>query len=78
MDKSKFPPFSLTRLLRTVSAAQPGERAELLIDLPNPTQVKDFAFLKDKALTVQRYAHDVFYEGLRNSGLAKLNLTGGD
>ena len=78
MDKPKFPPFSLTRLLRTVFAPKPGERVALLIDLPDPRMAKNFTFLKDDTLTIQRYAYDVFYEGLRNGGLAELNLIGGD
>jgi aminopeptidase len=78
MDNQPFPPFSLTRLLATVFAPKPGERVALLIDLPDPRAVKDFAFLKDRALTIQRHAHDVFYLGLKNGGLAELKLTGGD
>src|SRR5271155_976370 len=78
MDKKSFPPFNLTRLLTTVFAPKPGERVALLIDLPDPRAVKDFAFLKDRALTIQRHAHDVFYEGLKKGGLAELQLTGGD
>ncbi|MFN0068966.1 MAG: hypothetical protein ACKVYV_15175 [Limisphaerales bacterium] len=79
MDKYReFPPFSLTRLLRTVFHPKVGERVALLIDLPDPTQVKDFAFLKDESLTIQRHAHDVFYRGLKDGGLAELGLTGGD
>src|ERR1700677_3344010 len=78
MDKKMFPPFSLTRLLQTVFAPKPGERVAILIDLPDPRAVKDFRFLDDKSLGVQRLAHDVFYDGLKNGGLAALNLTGGD
>lgn len=73
-----FPPFSLTRLLNTVFAPKPGQRVAILIDLADPREVKDFAFLKDPQLTIQRHAHDVFYRGLKNGGLAELNLTGGD
>jgi aminopeptidase len=78
MDKLAFPPFSLTRLLTTVFAPKPGERVAILIDLPDPRAVKDFAFLKDSSLTIQRHAHDVFYQGLKNGGLAEMKLTGGD
>jgi aminopeptidase len=78
MDQAKFPPFSLVRLLRTVFAPEPGERVAILIDLPNPKDVKDFAFLKDARLTIQRHAYEVFYQGLKNGGLAELKLTGGD
>jgi aminopeptidase len=78
MDKPKFPPFSLTRLLRTVFAPKSAERIAVLIDLPVPEQVKGFAFLKDDQFTIQRKAHDVFYQGLKQGGLTKLNLQGGD
>ena len=71
MDKQKFPPFSLTRLLNTVFAPKPGERVAILIDLADPAQVKDFAFLKDDKLTIQRKAYDVFYQGLKNGGLGR-------
>src|SRR5277367_4111936 len=62
MDKNSFPPFSLTRLLTTVFAPKPGERVAILIDLPDPRTVRDFSFLKDPALSIQRYAHDVFFD----------------
>jgi hypothetical protein len=78
MDKTLFPPFSLTRLLKTVFAPKPGERVAIFIDLPDPRGVKDFAFLHDPGLTIQRQAHDVFYQGLKNGGLAELGLSGGD
>src|ERR1700722_17323714 len=78
MDKHSFPPFSLTRLLKTVFAPKPGERVAILIDLPDPRGIKDFAFLKDQSLTIQRHAYDVFHQGLKNGGLADLQLTGGD
>lgn len=78
MDNRHFPPFSLTRLLRTVFAPKPGERVAVFIDLPDPRGVKDFAFLQDKNLSIQRLAHDIFYQGLKKAGLAELGLKGGD
>jgi len=78
MDTRQFPPFSLTRLLNTVFAPKPGERVAIFIDLPEPRGVKDFAFLQDKSLTIQRLAHDVFYQGLKEGGLKELGLEGGD
>ncbi|MEW6302204.1 MAG: hypothetical protein AB1705_01960 [Verrucomicrobiota bacterium] len=80
MDKPlpNFPPFSLTRLLTTVFAPKAGEKIAILIDLKDPRGIKNFAFLKDAALTIQRYAHDVFFQGLKNGGLAELQLQGGD
>jgi hypothetical protein len=78
MDQKHFPPFSLTRLLGTVFAPKPGERVAIFIDLPDPRGVRDFAFLNDPSLTIQRCAYDVFYQGLKNGGLAELGLVGGD
>src|SRR5258708_15398030 len=73
-----FPPFSLTRLLKTVFNPNSGERVAILIDLEDPHQVKDFAFLKNPDLTIQRHAYEVFYEGLKKSVLKELGLTGGE
>ena len=73
-----FPPFDLTRLLKTVFEPQKGERTCVLIDLDDPAQVKDFAFLQNPALTVQKYAHDIFYQGLNNGVGRELGLTGGE
>ncbi len=73
-----FPPFNLARLLKTVFEPEPGERIGILIDLPNPRQIERFAFLADSALTIQRHAHDIFYQGLKNGVLAELKLQGGD
>jgi hypothetical protein len=78
MDKQNFPPFNLVRLLKTVFAPKPGERIAILIDLPETSAIRDFAFLQQGSLTIQRHAHDVFYQGLRQGGLAELHLTGGD
>lgn len=73
-----FPKFSLSRLLKTVFEPKPGQRIGILIDLADPRQITDFAFLKDGALTIQRHAHDVFYQGLKNGVLAELGLAGGE
>ncbi len=73
-----FPSFSLSRLLKTVFRPRAGERVALLIDLPNPREINDFAFLKDSSRTTQRLAYEVFYNGLRNGVLDDLKLTGGD
>jgi aminopeptidase len=78
MSLKQFPPFNLSGLLRTVFAPNPGERIALLIDLPDPRQIKKFAFLKERDLSIQRQAHDVFYQGLKNGVLSELNLRGGD
>jgi aminopeptidase len=78
IDTTRFKPFSLSRLLRTVFAPKPGERIAILIDLPDPREVAGFAFLQDKGLTIQRHAHDVFYHGLKQGVLDELKLKGGD
>lgn len=73
-----FPPFSLSRLLKTVFAPKAGERVCILIDLEDPRQVKDFAFLQNPDLSIQRNAYEVFYQGLKNGVLAELGLGGGE
>src|ERR1700751_5453844 len=73
-----FPPFSLARLLKTVFNPKVGEKVAILIDLEDPRQVKDFAFLKNPALTIQRHAYEVFYQGLQKGGLKEMRMTGGD
>ncbi len=73
-----FPKFSLSRLLTTVFAPGGGERVCILIDLIDPAQAKDWAFLDDSSLTIQRIAHDVFYQRLQGGVLEKLNLRGGE
>ncbi len=77
-NHKSFPPFDLTRLLRTVFEHQKGERTCVLIDLDDPMLVKDFGFLKNPSLTVQKYAHDIFFQGLNNGAGRELGLTGGE
>jgi aminopeptidase len=72
-----FPAFSLSRLLRTVFEPDAGARVAILIDLDEPQQIKDFGFLQNPQLTIQRHAYDVFYQGLKNGVLAELGLEGG-
>lgn len=74
----QFPPFSLTRLLRTVFAPNGGERVCILVDLADPRDITGFRFLQNPVLTIQRHAHDVFYQGLKNGALAEMNLRGGE
>ncbi len=73
-----FPPFSLSRLLRTIFDPQKGERVCILIDLDDPREARGFKFLEDTALTIQRKAHDVFYQGLRGGVLFEFGLEGGE
>jgi aminopeptidase len=74
----EFPPFSLTRLLRTVFTPNGGERVCILIDLADPRDITDFRFLQNPNLTIQRHAYNVFYQGLKNGALAEMNLKGGE
>lgn len=73
-----FPPFSLTRLLRTTFQPQGGERVCILIDLDDPTQIKNHAYLERNDLTVQHHAYHSFYQALHNGTMKELGLTGGD
>lgn len=73
-----FPEFSLTRLLRTVFTPTEGARVCILIDLPNPALMKDYAFLSNAQFTIQRNAHEVFYKGLQNGGLSEMGMSGGE
>jgi aminopeptidase len=74
----EFPAFSLTRLLRTCFGQGNGERLCILIDLPDPAEVKDYAFLGNPRLSIQNYGYQVFYQGLKAGALAELNFTGGE
>ncbi len=73
-----FPPFSLARLLRTVFDPHTNERVAILIDLPDPHSMKNYAFLADPKLTIQKIAHDTFQQGLKNGVLVELGLSGGE
>jgi aminopeptidase len=73
-----FPPFDLSRLLRTVFQPDAGEKVAILIDLDDPRDVQDFRFLKNPDLTIQKHAYEVFYLGLKSRVLKELDLTGGD
>jgi len=73
-----FPPFSLERLLKTTFGPRAGQRICILIDLENPADIRDFAFLKDPALTIQRHAIESFHKVLHGGVMASLGLTGGE
>ena len=73
-----FPPFSIRRLLETVFEPKAGERVAILIDLEDPSQIVDLAFLEDESLTVQKYAYTTFYKAFQNGELEELGLRGGD
>jgi hypothetical protein len=73
----EFPPFNLTRLLRTVFAPKAGERVCILIDLDDPREAAGYRFLENPELTIQRHACEVFQRGLQERTLRELGLTGG-
>lgn len=73
-----YPPFSLKRLMKTCFGEGQGEKLCILIDLPNPQDIKDFKFLHDETLSIQNYGYEVFYKGFQNGGLEELNYTGGE
>jgi hypothetical protein len=59
-------------------APKPGERVAILIDLADPHAMKDYAFLADPKLTIQRIARETFQQGLKSSEMAALGLRGGE
>jgi aminopeptidase len=74
-----FPAFSLTRLLGTVFDPTRGCRVCILTDFPEPAAlIKDFSFLGQPGFEVQKKAHEVFYEGLKNGAMKELEMTGGE
>lgn len=77
-NEETFPPFSLHQLMTTCFGEASGERLCILIDLPNPEDMKDFAFLKDESLSIQNYGYEVFYRGFQDGALEVLNYTGGE
>ena len=77
-SQRNFKKFSLTRLLKTCFGEGNGEKVCVLIDLPDPQNVKDFAFLYDETLSIQNYGHEVFYKGFKNGALEEMNWTGGE
>lgn len=74
----EFPPFDLKRLLATVFAPKGGERVCILIDLDEPADITGYRFLQNPDLSIQRNAHDVFLQGLRNGVMDALGLRGGE
>ena len=72
-----FPAFRLANLLQSTFAPRAGQKIGILIDLPDPSEIKDFAFLKNPDLTIQRNAVNFFLEPLKESVLEELGLGGG-
>lgn len=77
-NERTFAPFSLVRLMRTCFGQGNGEKVCILIDLPNPADIKDFKFLEDETLSIQNYGYEVFYKGFKNGALKELNMVGGE
>lgn len=73
-----FPPFDLERLLTTTFAPKAGQRVALLIDLEDPALIKDFSFLANPDLSIQRHAVESFYKPLNAGLLNNIGLTGGE
>jgi len=73
-----FPTFRLANLLRSTFEPRAGQKICILIDLPDASQIEDFAFLKNSELTIQKNAVKFFFEPLRDGTLAELGLGGGE
>lgn len=73
-----FPPFSLTRLLKTTFEPKSGQKICILIDLEDPSDIVNFKFLTNPDLSIQRNAITYFYEGLRKGTMKELGLKGGE
>ena len=78
MIETKFPDFSLSRLLLNTFRPKENERICILIDLPDISLVKDWAFLNNDNFSIQRHAYDSFYKALHENVMGELKLTGGD
>lgn len=55
-----------------------GERLCVLIDLPDPQAIANYAFLGDPSLSIQNYGYSVFHKGFQDGGLADMNYGGGE
>ncbi len=73
-----FPTFSLARLLGTVFQPIDGLKVCILIDLEDPADIKDLAFLKNDAYPIQKHAYEDFYLPLHDSVMEELGLHGGE
>jgi hypothetical protein len=74
----QFPKFDLARLLGTVFKPTVGCRVCILIDLPDLSEAKGCAFLKNSARQVQQNAYKHFYQGLKDGVLDELSMKGGE
>jgi len=72
-----FPAFDLATLLKSTFEPREGQRICILIDLPDPAQMKDFAFLKNPELPIQTNAVNFFHKPLHARVMKELGLQGG-
>ncbi len=72
-----FPAFRLANLLRSTFEPRPGQKICILIDLEDPSEIKNFAFLKNTELPIQRNAVNFFHKPLHAGVLQELGLQGG-
>ena len=72
-----FPTFDLATLLKSTFEPRQGQRIAILIDLPDPAQMRDFAFLKNPELTIQANAVNFFHKPLHARVMKELGLLGG-
>ncbi|MBL6764739.1 MAG: hypothetical protein ISQ14_07275 [Verrucomicrobiae bacterium] len=73
-----FPPFDLKRLMSTVFQAAPGLKVCILIDLDDPAEMRDYAFLSDPDCAIQKLGHDRFYRGFQDGVMQELGWEGGE
>ena len=72
-----FPKFSLKRLLSTCFGTDHTDSLKIciLIDLPDLSLMHEHKFLKSDGFSVQKYAHDVFFNNLVNGVSESLSFT---
>lgn len=73
-----FPPFSLTRLLKTTFGPKPGQKVCILIDLDDPREIENFAFLQNPDYSIQKNGMEFFHKALHGGVMKELGLTGGE
>ena len=74
----EFPEFSLERLLSTCFANPKNleQKICILIDLPDLTLMHGHKFLESDGFSVQKYAHNVFLNELKDGVSNNLSFTG--
>jgi len=77
---NEFPKFSLKRLLSTCFGNNDSGEKQIciLIDLPDLALMHGHKFLDSSEFSVQKYAHDVFLQDLKNGVSQDLNYSGND